>query len=151
MRLGETPQPRFTFAQCLRLRPARWPVVGCAVTALAVFGALVPSVMQGAEVPVIRGGLGPCTADFTVTDSSNKPLYDAKIRVSILYGFMNKKKQELEIGTNSDGKARFEGLPNKLKKKPLEFQVTSGQLNKSVPHDPEVDCHATFNVTLGSP
>jgi len=102
------------------------------------------------EVPVINGNLGPCSADFTVTDASSKPIYDAKIHVTILYGFMNKRKQDLEIGTNSDGKARLEGLPDKLKKPPLEFVVRSGDLNKTVPHDPAVDCHANFSVTLGA-
>ncbi len=102
------------------------------------------------EVPAVNGGLGPCTADFTVSDNSNKPIYDAKIHVTILYGFMNKRKQDLEVGTNSDGKARFEGLPNKLKKKPLEFQVRSGQQTKSVAIDPETDCHANSTLILGA-
>ncbi len=102
------------------------------------------------EVTAVNGGLGPCTADFTVSDNSNKPIYDAKIHVTILYGFMNKRRQDLEVGTNSDGKARFEGLPNKLKKKPLEFQVRSGQQTKSVPIDPETDCQANSTVILGS-
>jgi hypothetical protein len=101
------------------------------------------------EVPVINGNLGPCTADFTVTDASNKPVYDAKIQVTILYGFMNKRRSDLEIGTNSDGKARFEGLPDKLKKPPLEFKVRSGEQSKSVTHDPAVECHANFTVALG--
>jgi hypothetical protein len=104
---------------------------------------------QHPEVPSINGNLGPCTADFTVTDSSNKPIYNAKIHVTILYGFMNKRKSDLEIGTDSDGKARFEGLPDKLKKPPLEFTVRSGDLSKTVRHDPAVDCHPSFTVALG--
>src|SRR6266568_6677597 len=44
-----------------------------------------------AEVPVINGNLGPCTADFTVKDSSSKAVYNAKIHVTVLYGFMNKR------------------------------------------------------------
>lgn len=119
------------------------------VIVLLLAGTAAPR-LSAAEVPTINGSLGPCTADFTVTDNSSKPLYDAKIRVTILYGFMNKKKQELEIGTNSDGKARIEGLPEKLKKPPLEFKVSSGQMSKSVQHDPATDCHANFNVVLGS-
>jgi hypothetical protein len=103
------------------------------------------------EVPVINGNLGPCTVDFTILDSSDKPIYDAKIRVTILYGFMNKRKSDLEIGTNSDGKARFEGLPDKLKKPPLEFKVSSGDLEKTVKHAPASDCHPNFTVALGKP
>jgi len=104
-----------------------------------------------AEVPVVKGDLGPCSADFTVLDSSGKPVYDAKIHVTILYGFMNKRKSDLEIGTNSDGKARIEGLPERLKKPPLEFRIRGGDLTKSVTQDPATDCHASFNVPLGKP
>ena len=103
------------------------------------------------DVPVIKGDLGPCSADFVVMDSNNKPVYDAKVHVIIFYGFMNKRKSDLEIGTNSDGKARIEGLPDKLKKPPLEFKIQGGDLRKSVTQDPATDCHASFNVQLGSP
>ncbi len=101
------------------------------------------------EVPVVKGDLGPCSADFTVLDSNGKAVYDAKIHVTILYGFMNKRKSDLEIGTNSDGKARIEGLPDRLKKPPLEFRIRGGELTKSVTQDPATDCHASFNVQLG--
>jgi hypothetical protein len=103
------------------------------------------------DVPVIKGDLGPCSADFTILDTNDKPVYDAKIHVTILYGFMNKRKSELEIGTNSDGKARIEGLPDKLKKPPLEFRIKAGDSRKSVTQDPATDCHASFNVQLGKP
>jgi hypothetical protein len=105
---------------------------------------------KAAEVPVIKGELGPCSADFTVTNSANKPLYDAKIHVTVRYGFMSKRKTELEVGTNSDGKGRIEGLPDKVKK-PLEFQVRHEQLLKSLLHDPATECHANFTVALGTP
>ncbi len=101
------------------------------------------------SVPVIKGDLGSCSADFTVIDTNNKPVYDAKVHVTILYGFMNKRKSDLEIGTNSDGKARVEGLPEKLKKPPLQFEIRRGDARKYVTQDPAVDCHASFNVQLG--
>jgi len=103
------------------------------------------------DVPVIKGDLGPCSGDFTVLDSQNKPVYNAKIHVTILYGFMNKRKSDLEIGTNSEGKARIEGLPDRLKKPPLEFRIRGGDSEKSVTQDPATDCHASFNVQLGKP
>lgn len=99
------------------------------------------------EMPVIKEKLGPCAADFTVLDGARKPVYNAKIRVTIRYGFMNKRKSELEIGTNSDGQARFEGLPNKVKA-PLEFLVRAGELSKSVMHDPRLECQAKLEVVL---
>ena len=104
------------------------------------------------QVPVIKADVGTCTADFTVKDNENKPIYDAKIRVSIRYGFMGQKKTDLEIGTNSDGKARFEGLPDPRKKPrgPFEYQIRSGELTKTVVQDPLVQCDAKFDVVMQS-
>ncbi len=102
---------------------------------------------QSPEVPVVDGGLGSCRADFTVKDGSDKPIYNAKIHVTIKYGFLSKRKAELEVGTNSDGKARVTGLPN-LPKRPLEFSVKSGTVEKTVTDDPSNNCNATFDVTL---
>ncbi len=121
--------------------------------ALFIFGATSTSwiTAQSAEIPVINGNLGPCTADFTVTDNGNKPIYDAKVHVTIRYGFMSKRKTDLEVGTNGDGKARMEGLPNKIKNPPLEFRVSSGEQSKTVTADPAVDCHPSFTVALGTP
>ncbi|MGA2986519.1 MAG: hypothetical protein ABSG32_22185 [Terriglobia bacterium] len=102
-----------------------------------------------ADVPTVSGGMGPCTADFTVVDASSKPIYDAKVHLKVKYGFMSKRDTDLEIGTNGDGKARMEGLPEKLKKPPMEFTISSGDLTKSITSDPAADCHPTFAVTLG--
>jgi hypothetical protein len=99
------------------------------------------------EVPVVDAGLGSCRADFLVKDGSDKPLFNAKISLTIKYGFLGKRKSEVEIGTNSDGKARVTGLPN-LPKKPLEFSIKSGDVSTTVTDDPSANCNATFNVTL---
>lgn len=104
---------------------------------------------NGTEVPVIKAEAGPCSADFTVTDSASKPLYDARIQVTVRYGFLGKRKSDLEIGTNSDGKARIEGLPSKVKK-PLEFKIRHGELAKSLAHNPALDCQANYTVVLGT-
>jgi hypothetical protein len=120
-----------------------------AIALLAGFAPGSASHASPVSVPVIKGDLGSCSADFTVLDTNNKPVYDAKVHVTILYGFMNKRKSELEIGTNSDGKARVEGLPEKLKKPPLQFEIRHGDSIKYVTQDPATDCHASFNVQLG--
>lgn len=116
-----------------------------AIIFLAICGSAMAA--QAPEVPKIDGGVGPCRADFTVKDSSGKPLYDAKINVVLRYGFMNLRKTELEVGTNSDGKARFTGLPEDPKK-PLAFHVKSGNVSHTVTDDPSIKCNATFDVTL---
>jgi hypothetical protein len=100
------------------------------------------------DVPSVSAGIGTCSADFLVTDSANKPVFDAKVHVKIKFGFMSKRDTDLEVGTNNDGKARIEGLPNKLKKPPLEFSIQKDGLFKTVTSDPATDCHPHFNITL---
>ena len=100
------------------------------------------------EVPVAKGGAGPCSADFVVRDSAGKGVYDAKIVIQVQYGFFGARKLGLTIGTNYEGKARMEGLPEKIKN-PAEFKISHGDQNKSVPYDPLTNCHAQHEVTLG--
>lgn len=95
----------------------------------------------------IDGGVGACTADFTVRDGENKPIYNAKISVELRYGFMNMRKNDLQIGTDSDGKAQFTGLPN-FPKKPLDFHIKTGTVAKTVTDDPEAKCNASFDVVF---
>jgi len=52
-------------------------------------------------------------------------------------------------GTNSDGKARVIGLPDKVRKA-LEFQITNGSLSKTIMHNPSTKCGATIEVDLGT-
>ena len=99
------------------------------------------------EVPVVDAGLGSCRADFLVKDGTDKPIFNAKISLTIKYGFLSKRKSEVEIGTNSDGKARVTGLPN-LPKRPLDFSIKSGDVTTTVTDDPSTNCNAVFNVTL---
>ena len=98
-------------------------------------------------VPVIDGGIGPCSADFTVTDSTGAPVYAASIRVHIAYRFLNAHKLDLEVGTNAAGKARFTGLPAKSKQG-LFFQASEGSRAGSAFDDPAKTCKAEFSVIL---
>src|SRR3981081_865955 len=85
------------------------------ILALPMLAAQSNSKIDPHSVPVIDGSIGPCSADFTVTDAGGVPVYDAKIRVHIAYGFMNTHKLDLEVGTNIDGKASVTGLPDRIK------------------------------------
>ncbi len=102
------------------------------------------------SVPVIDGDLGPCTADFAITDPDSKPVYNAKISVRIAYGFLNAHKLDLEVGTNIDGKARFTGIPDRLKHG-IFFQATDGDRTGSAFDDPSNTCKAQFAITLRKP
>ncbi len=99
------------------------------------------------EVPVVDGHLGSCTVSFTVTDEQKKPIYDAKIDVTIRYGFLGLHKSELQVGTNSEGKARVAGIPEKSKK-PFEFRISRGEAFKTIEYDPSPRCRATYDVVL---
>jgi len=127
--------------------------VALLLAAVFILSSTGPTAFAASEVPVVKGGLGPCSADFTVKDESAKPVYDAKIHVKFQYGFMGKRSQELQVGTNSDGKGRIEGLPDKLRKKekPFEYDVRSGPQTKSFTQNPETNCHASFDAIFGKP
>lgn len=98
-------------------------------------------------VPVLDGGVGPCSADFTITGADNKPVYAAKINVHIAYGFMNARKLDLEIGTNIDGKARFTGLPSRIKHG-VYFHASAGGRTGEAFDDPANTCNAQFTIVL---
>lgn len=102
------------------------------------------------SIPVIDGGIGPCTADFIITDANNKPVYLAKIKVHIAYGFMSTHKLDLEVSTNVDGKARFTGLPDHLKRG-LFFEASEGDRTGNAFDDPAKTCQAQLAITLRKP
>jgi hypothetical protein len=99
------------------------------------------------SVPEIDGAIGSCSADFTVTDAAGAPIYNAKINVHIAYGFGSFHKLDLEVSTNADGKARFTGLPNRLKR-PLTFHASEGDREGEITDDPEKTCKAQFTLAL---
>ncbi len=99
------------------------------------------------SVPAIDGGLGSCTADFTVTDTASAPVYNAKIDVHIAYGTWSIRKLDLEVSTNVDGKARFTGLPNQLKRG-LFFEASEGDRQAEAFDDVNKTCTAQFTLQL---
>lgn len=111
---------------------------------LALFA--VSQVPTGVELPVIKAGLGTCQADFTVKDMAGAPIYNATITVRVRYGFMSMKRMDLEIGTNSEGKARVEGLPEKAKA--LNYEIARDATKKIVTQDVQTVCKGTYDVIL---
>jgi hypothetical protein len=103
------------------------------------------------SIPSVDAGLGTCTADFTITDSDGKPLYDAKISVHIAYGFGGWHKLDLQVGTNVDGKARFTTLPNRMRKGGLYFQAFQSGSTGEAFDDPTKTCQGQFAITLRKP
>jgi hypothetical protein len=92
------------------------------------------------EVPVMDGEAGPCSIGFTVTDVKGAPIYDARIRVHIAYGFAGIRRLDLEAATNVDGKTQFKGLPEKVKGTTLIFHASQGKRDGSAIYDPTKNC-----------
>jgi hypothetical protein len=97
------------------------------------------------SVPVVDGSIGPCSAEFIVKDGAGSPVYDSKIRVHIAYGVFHK--LDLEVGTNIDGKARFTGLPNRVKQ-PLLFRASQEDREGSATVDPAAACRAERAILI---
>jgi hypothetical protein len=106
-----------------------------------------PAAPAGVPEPVLVVDAGPCTADFVVRDKSGKAIYNAKITMKAQYGFMGFRRLDLTVGTNSDGKARIEGLPEKPRGNP-DFKVAEGAREKYVAYDPVGHCYAQHDVVL---
>ncbi|MFI5087160.1 MAG: hypothetical protein ACHP7I_02100 [Terriglobales bacterium] len=118
----------------------KWILCGATLLLIAITA-------TAADMPQLSADAGPCWVEFTVTDAANKPAYLAKINTVVRYGFMSKRKTELELSTDSNGKGKFTGLPHDVKK-PLAFTITYQDQTKTVTHDPATNCHATFDVSL---
>ena len=92
------------------------------------------------QVPVMDGEAGPCSVGFTVTDANGGPVYDARIRVHLAYGFAGVRRLDLEAATNVDGKTQFKGLPEKVKGGILMFRASQGKRDGSAIYDPAKNC-----------
>jgi hypothetical protein len=122
---------------------------------LVVFGAasLAQSPPQTAPrpaaqpVPVIDGGVGPCTLELTVATGGGKPAGAATVKVHIAYGFGGFHRLDLEAGTNVDGKVKFTGLPSRVRRPPLEFHASKGDLAGIAVYDPETECQGKHDIT----
>ena len=101
-----------------------------------------------AHVPVMNGAAGPCSLDVTVLDLNAKPVYAASVKVHVAYGFGGFHKLDLEAGTNADGKLKFTGLPDRVRRPPLEFNATKNDLAGLATVDPSTECEAKRVITL---
>jgi hypothetical protein len=106
-----------------------------------------PAAVQA--VPVIDGGAGPCSVEFTVTTADGTPAGAATVKVHIAYGFGGFHKLDLQAGTNSDGKVKFTGLPSRVRRSLLEFEASKDQLVGTATYDPATECQGKREIRLG--
>jgi hypothetical protein len=100
------------------------------------------------DVPVTDGGSGACSIDFNVTDAEGKPVYAARIDVHLAYGFAGAHKLDMGVYTNAQGKARFTGIPAKVRKPPIEFRAKKDDLIGLATMDPATECQAKHDIVL---
>ena len=100
-----------------------------------------------ADAPKISADLGSCSADFHVIDGAGKPIYNARIHTLVRSGAFGLHKLDLEIHTDSDGRASIINLPE-VPKRPIEFDISNGTATTSIPFDPSQRCKAQFEVML---
>ena len=99
------------------------------------------------KVPEISGNLGGCSVDVRVIDSSGKPVYSAQVSVHIRYGFGGFHRLDLQIGTNTDGRARFVGLSERARM-PLSFYADYHGRETVVPVDLRQNCHQKQDAAI---
>jgi len=102
-------------------------------------------------VPVIQGGAGPCSLELTVRGADGKPVYAATVKVHVKYGFGGIWRLDLEAGTNSDGKVKFAGLPDRVQRPPLEFHASKDEFMGIAAFDPSTECQGKHDITLEKP
>jgi hypothetical protein len=100
------------------------------------------------KVPVIQGGAGPCSIELTIMGADGEPVYAATVKVHIQYGFGGMRRLDLEAGTNSDGKVKFAGLPDRVQRPPLEFHASKDGLAGVAAFDPSTECQGKHDITL---
>jgi hypothetical protein len=98
------------------------------------------------ELATLKAGLGACSADFNVKDSDGTPAYAATIHVRVRYGLWGIRRADLEVGTNSDGAARIEGLPDKAK--PFTFDIQKAGRKATVEQNVSDNCRAKYEISL---
>jgi hypothetical protein len=103
---------------------------------------------QADDIPATDGGSGPCSVEFTVTDSDAKPVYAARIDVHLAYGFAGAHKLDMGVYTNAQGKARFTGIPARVRKPPIEFRAKKDDLIGLATMDPATECQAKHDIML---
>ena len=105
-----------------------------------------PAQASATEIPLLNAGLGYCSASFTVKSADGSPAYAAVIHTKMRYGFMGIKRMDLELSTNSDGKATLKGLPTKAR--PLAYEIYKNNQRAAVEQNLASKCEAAFDVSL---
>jgi hypothetical protein len=129
-------------------------IPACAFLVLCVTLAIAAQTQPSAQpqkaddIPVTDGTSGPCSIELSVTDSDGKPVYAARIDVHLAYGAFGAHKLDMGVYTNAQGKARFTGIPAKVRKPPVEFNAKKDDLVGLATMDPATECQAKHDIVM---
>jgi len=107
-----------------------------------------PQPQPSQEIPATDAQSGPCSIELSVTGPDGKPVYAAKIDYHAAYGAFGAHKLEMSVYTNADGKAKFTGIPAKVKKPPVEFSAKKDDLVGLATMDPATECKAKHDIVM---
>lgn len=144
---------KMRYALCCIFLLAGLAVFQCSAQAPANPQTAVPPTSPAAaqKIPVIDGGVGPCSLELTVTTTDGKPADGATIKVHIAYRLGGFHRLDLTAGANADGKVRFIGLPSSVHRPPLEFHASKDLLVGMATYDPESECNSKRDLILDKP
>jgi len=103
---------------------------------------------QPDDVPATDAQSGPCSIELYVAGLDGKPVYAARIDYHTAYGFMGTHKLDMAVYTNAQGKAKFTGIPAKVKKPPIEFNAAKEDLVGMATMDPATECQAKHDIVM---
>ena len=106
---------------------------------------------QPEDIPVTDAQSGPCSIELIVSGTDTKPVYAARIDYHTAYGFMGTHKLDMTVYTNAQGMARFTGIPAKVRKPPIEFRASKGDLVGVATMDPANECQARHDIMMDKP
>ena len=103
---------------------------------------------QPDEIPVTDAQAGPCSVELTVTGADAQPIFAVRINYQTAYGFMGAHKLDMTVYTNAQGKAKFAGIPTRVRKPPIEFRASKGDLVGVATMDPASECQARHDIVM---
>jgi hypothetical protein len=126
-----------------------------AFVVMALSGWLLLSAQQPAQpqppsedIPATDAQSGPCSIELSVTGPDAKPVYAVRIDYHTTYGFMGTHKLDMTVYTNANGKAKFTGIPAKVKRPPIEFNAKKDDLVGVATMDPATECQAKHDIVM---
>ena len=100
------------------------------------------------DIPATDAQSGPCSIELSITGPDGKPVYAARIDYHAAYGAFGAHKLDMTVYSNADGKAKFTGIPAKVKKPPIEFNAKKDDLVGVATMDPATECQAKHDIVM---